>query len=69
MEVQAELMLLGAVAERLGLQPYQITYAIATRQVPEVEFKLGNRRIFQRVDVQRLAAHFKVSPEQKESNG
>jgi hypothetical protein len=54
--------LLGEVAKILGRRPHQIAYLLTTRQVPEPERRIGNKRIFTEEDVVRLARHFRVSP-------
>lgn len=56
-----ELMLLNQVAQLLGVKPYQITYAITSRQVADVDLRMGGRRIFRPGDVRRLAKHFGLS--------
>lgn len=46
--------LLGEAARALGCKPYQITYAITTRQVPEPK-RIGGRRMFSQRDLKVLA--------------
>lgn len=55
-------LLLNDVARVLGLKAHQIAYALATGQVAEPALRVANKRIFGEEDVQRLAAHFRVSP-------
>jgi hypothetical protein len=54
--------LLGEVAKILGRRPHQIAYLLTTRQVPEPERRIANKRIFTEEDVVRLARHFRVAP-------
>jgi DNA-binding transcriptional MerR regulator len=53
--------LLGDVAKRLGVRPYRVGYAIAVGHVPEPKLRLGNKRVFESADIERLAAHFGVN--------
>lgn len=68
MREESELMLLGAVAERLGLRPHQIVYAISSHSVPDVILRIGNRRMFRPSDVRRLADHFGIALPRKANN-
>lgn len=52
--------LLNDVAKRLGLKPYQISYALTVGLVQEPKLRIANKRIFCDTDIRRLAAHFKV---------
>ena len=45
--------LLGEAAEMLRCQPYQITYLLATRKIPE-PMRIGGRRIFRPADMSRI---------------
>jgi DNA-binding transcriptional MerR regulator len=54
---------LGEAARLLGVQPYRIGYALSTGLVEEPTLRIANKRIFQRVDIQRLAQHFGVNRE------
>ena len=54
-----EQLLLADAARRLGVKPYQITYAITNNLVADVA-RVGNRRIFRSDDLDRLADHFGV---------
>lgn len=54
--------LLGEVAKILGCRPHQIDYLIKSRQVPEPERRIANKRLFSKRDVLRLARQFKVAP-------
>jgi hypothetical protein len=57
-----DFQLLGDVARRLGCQPYQIVYLLTTGQVPEPA-RLGNRRLFGKQDVERIAERLGVDLE------
>ena len=54
-----EQLLLAEAARRIGVKPYQITYAISNNLVADVP-RIGNRRIFCNEDLQRFADHFGV---------
>ena len=56
--------LLGDVARILRCQPYQIVYLLSTRQVPEPA-RIGNKRVFTIVDMQRLAEKLQVQMAQE----
>ena len=51
---------LGEVAKFLGIQHYKIAYMIATKQIPEPEFRFLNKRCFTENEVQQVAAFFGV---------
>lgn len=53
-----ELLTIGEVAKMLKKQPYQIVYALSTGKVPEPRVRIGNRRAFERGDVERLFLYF-----------
>lgn len=55
--------LLGEVATILGCRPHQIDYQIKTRQVPEPEQRIANKRLFTERDVLRLARRLDVEPD------
>jgi DNA-binding transcriptional MerR regulator len=46
--------LLGEAAGVLGCKPYQITYLLAIRKIPE-PIRIGGRRIFTTTDLKRIA--------------
>lgn len=50
--------LLGDVARELGVKPHRIQYAFASGLVQEPALRLGNKRILDEADVERLRAHF-----------
>ena len=51
--------LLGEAAGVLHCQPYQITYLLATRKIPE-PMRIGGRRIFTSADMNRIATMLKT---------
>lgn len=55
--------LLGEVAKILACRPHQIDYLLKTRQVPEPEQRIANKRLFSERDVARLARRLKVEPD------
>lgn len=55
--------LLGEVATILACRPHQIDYLLKTRQVPEPERRLANKRLFTELDVARLARKLRVEPD------
>lgn len=55
--------LLGEVAKILACRPHQIDYLLKTRQVPEPERRIANKRLFSERDVLRLARRLKVVPD------
>lgn len=57
-----KLYLLGEAAIVLGVKPYQITYAITTRQAAEPQ-RIGGRRMFSRSDLRTLAKALGVTCE------
>ena len=59
--MKTEQLLLHEVAKRLQMRPHQIVYAITSGQVKDVGLRLGGRRIFRPLDIQRLARHFGVN--------
>ena len=60
---------LGQVARLLGKKPHLITYAITSGHIAEPALRLGNKRVFGEVDMQRLARHFGVPMPRVESAG
>jgi hypothetical protein len=55
--------LLGEVAKILGCRPHQVDYQLKTRQVPEPEERVANKRLFTERDILRLARRLKVEPD------
>ena len=58
--------LLREVAMILNIAPHRVNYALVSGAVPEPAIRLGNRRIFQTEDIERLQKHFQ---NKKEENG
>jgi hypothetical protein len=48
----------GQVARIVGVQGYQIAYAINTRQIAEESFRFLDKRCFTKADIRRIAEHF-----------
>lgn len=48
----------GQVARIVGVQGYQIAYAINTRQIAEASFRFLDKRCFTSKDIRRIAEHF-----------
>lgn len=63
------MLLLNEVAAMLGLRPHQVIYAITSRSVEDVALRIGNRRVFQASEIERLANHFGITLQTKEKNG
>jgi len=51
---------IGEVGRLLGLQPYRISYAIDTGQLPEAAFHFLHKRCFTETDINRIAEYFGV---------
>ncbi len=49
------------VSRLLNVRASRIHYAIITGAVAEPRLRIGNRRIFEAADIERLAAHFGVA--------
>ena len=47
--------LISDVARLLNVPAHRIAYLFMTRKLPEPELRLGNRRVFSKSDVQRVA--------------
>jgi DNA-binding transcriptional MerR regulator len=50
-----ELFLISDVSRMLGVPAHRIAYLFVTRKLSEPQLRLGNRRVFSRADVQRVA--------------
>jgi DNA-binding transcriptional MerR regulator len=50
-----QLYLISDVARLLGVPAHRIAYLFMTRKLAEPQLRLGNRRVFSRSDVQRVA--------------
>ena len=48
------------VVSQLGVQGYQIQHAYITGAVPEPKLRISGRRVFEPIDIKRLAKHFGV---------
>jgi hypothetical protein len=59
----AQHYLLGEVAKILGCRPHQIDYLLKTRQVPEPERRIANKRLFLERDIRLLARRLKTEPD------
>ncbi len=57
-----EHFLLGEVARVLSRKPHQIIYPMVTGKIPEPQSRIANKRLFAVEDIERLAKHFRVSP-------
>jgi len=55
--------LLGEVAKILARRPHQIDYLLKTRQAPEPEQRIANKRLFSERDILRLARLLRVEPD------
>ncbi|KKL03796.1 hypothetical protein LCGC14_2622540 [marine sediment metagenome] len=60
-------LLLADVAKLLRRKPYQITYALSVGLIPEPKLRIANKRVFQHVDIQRMARHFGVRLEESDA--
>jgi len=60
-----EQMTLKEASETLGVKSFRISYAIANGYVPEPK-RFGNRRVFGREDLKRLAAYFEIDLNDRE---
>jgi hypothetical protein len=49
------------VARILGKKPHLVVYAITSGHVPEPGLRIGNKRVFNREDVERLARHLRIA--------
>jgi hypothetical protein len=50
-----QLYLISDVSRMLGVPAHRIAYLFMTRKLPEPSLRLGNRRVFDRSDVRRVA--------------
>jgi DNA-binding transcriptional MerR regulator len=55
MSMTQQLYLISDVSRMLGVPAHRIAYLFMTRKLAEPELRLGNRRVFSRSDVQRVA--------------
>jgi hypothetical protein len=54
--------LLGEAAKVLNRKPHQIVHVLTTGKIPEPTMRIANKRLFTSEDVDRLAQHFRVTP-------
>jgi hypothetical protein len=54
--------LLGEVGKIVARKQHQIVHLLTTGKIPEPEQRIANKRLFSAEDVERLARHFRVSP-------
>jgi DNA-binding transcriptional MerR regulator len=50
-----QLYLISDVSRMLGVPPHRVAYLFTTRKLSEPPLRLGNRRVFDRSDVRRVA--------------
>jgi hypothetical protein len=50
-----QLYLISDVSRMLGVPAHRIAYLFMTRKLPEPQLRLGNRLVFSRSDVQKVA--------------
>jgi DNA-binding transcriptional MerR regulator len=50
----------GEVSRMVGVQPYQLTYAIAIGKLPEPKYRFLDKRCFTAEDIRRVAEHFRI---------
>ena len=65
--MQHNMYSLGEVAQKLGVAPFRITYAISTGHVPDASARFAGRRAFSEGDLDRLRSHFEVESSDDES--
>ena len=66
MKKNTKITLLGDVARLLSCKPHRIVYLLTSGQVPEPAMRLGNRRVFTKRDIARIAA--KLDSNKKETH-
>ena len=49
------------VCKVLGVQPYRVQHAYSIGAVPEPRLRISGRRVFEPIDIKRLAKHFGVT--------
>ena len=61
---------LTEVSQILGVRPFRVQYAINQKWVPEPRLRIGNHRIYEPVDLLRLAEYFGLpAPKEALNNG
>ena len=58
--MNTQFFLLNDVSRILNVRPSKIAYLLSTRQVEEPALRLGQKRVFNWQDIQRLAAKLDV---------
>ena len=53
------------VAERVGVAPFKISYAISNGLIPEPVLRLAGKRVFSEEDLVRIANHFRTETQNK----
>ena len=48
------------VCKVIGVQPYRVQHAYSIGAVPEPKLRISGRRVFEPIDLKRLAKHFGV---------
>lgn len=49
-----DFFLLGEVAREVGCKPYQLAYLLSTGVIEEPQLRLGTKRVFNRLEVDRI---------------
>jgi hypothetical protein len=60
------LSLLGDVARLLACKPYRVVYLLSSGKVAEPALRLGNRRVFTKDDIARIAAKLTLTKKEKQ---
>jgi DNA-binding transcriptional MerR regulator len=53
------------VAERVGVAPFKINYAISNGLIPEPVLRFAGKRVFSEEDLARIANHFRKETQNK----
>jgi DNA-binding transcriptional MerR regulator len=53
------------IAERVGVAPFKISYAISNGLIPEPALRFAGNRVFNEVDLARIANHFRTETQNK----
>lgn len=53
------------VAERVGVAPFKINYAICNGLIPEPALRFAGKRVFSEEDLVRIANHFRTDIQHK----
>ena len=49
------------VVKQIGVQPYRIQHAYSIGALPEPRLRISGRRVFEPIDIKRLAKHFGIT--------